>query len=244
MSIDLQELFNDEGRHAPPETLDTNQIVLRGRRVRVRRRMSGGAAALVGAGVLAVASVAIVSAIPSPGGAPAAGTSVSAVPSSSAPKPTGGPTPTPAAPADLAAVSLPDPAPGFPLRRFPDSLEPESSGPGTQSRWVTTFGLAVSPDVTSTPSPGNVVGHATGPEVTIFVGAYSNAVHLSGLKSHALPGSPNVAGVQGHLAEYTEKGITFQCLYFTTGRFTVEIIGANITTTQFVALGDALTGLQ
>jgi hypothetical protein len=243
MSIDFKELFNEEGRHAPPSTLDTDYIVRRGRRVRARRRASVGASALLGVGVVALASVALASTVPSVGGTSAAGPASSAS-SSPAAKPTGGPTPWGAPPADLAAVSLPDPAPDFPVRRFPDSVQPESSGPGNQSRWVSVFGLAASPERTSTPSPGVVVSHATGPKVTIFVGAYSKPVHLSGLKSRSLAGSPEVAGVVGHLAEYTEKGTTFRCLYFTTGKFTVEIIGADVTTAQFVALGNALTGLQ
>ncbi len=243
MSIDFKELFNEEGRHAPPSTLDTDYIVRRGRRVRARRRASVGASALLGVGVVALASVALASTVPSVGGTSAAGPASSAS-SSPAAGPTGGPTPWGAPPADLAAVSLPDPAPGFPVRRFPDSVQPESSGPGNQSRWVSVFRLAASPERTSTPSPGVVVSHATGPEVTMFVGAYSKPVHLSGLKSRSLAGSPEVAGVVGHLAEYTEKGTTFRCLYFTTGKFTVEIIGAGVTTAQFVALGSALTGLQ
>ena len=87
-----------------------------------------------------------------------------------------------------------------------------------------------------------MLGQGTDPEVTMFVGAYSKPVHLSG--SQPLPGTPEVARVVGHLAEYTEKGTTFRCLYFTTGKFTVEIIGSNVTTEQLVTLGDALTGLQ
>jgi len=252
MSIDFKELFNEEGRHAPPSTLDTDYIVRRGRRVRARRRASVGASALLGVGVVALASVALAGTVPSVGGTSAAGPASSssaagpALTASSSPaaNPTGGPTPWGAPPADLAAVSLPDPAPDFPVRLFPDSVQPESSGAGNQSRWVSIFRLAASPERTSTPSPGVVVSHATGPEVTMFVGAYSKPVHLSGLKSQSLAGSPEVAGVVGHLAEYTEKGTTFRCLYFTTGKFTVEIIGADVTTAQFVALGNALTGLQ
>ena len=252
MSIDFKELFHEEGRHAPPSTLDTDYIVRRGRRVRARRRASVGASALLGVGAVALASVALASTVPSVGGTSAAGPASSssaagpALSASSSPaaEPTGGPTPWGAPPADLAAVSLPDPAPDFPVRLFPDSVQPESSGAGNQSRWVSIFRLAASPERTSTPSPGVVVSHATGPEVTMFVGAYSKPVHLSGLKSQSLAGSPEVAGVVGHLAEYTEKGTTFRCLYFTTGKFTVEIIGADVTTAQFVALGNALTGLQ
>ena len=37
MSIDLQDLFNEEGLGAPPAKLDTDYVIRRGRRVRVPR---------------------------------------------------------------------------------------------------------------------------------------------------------------------------------------------------------------
>jgi hypothetical protein len=143
-------------------------------------------------------------------------------------------------PADLAAVALANPAPGFPVRRWKDNVSQETAGAGT--RWVALFGLAVRPAITSTSLTGAVSGTPNGPEVTMFVGAYSTPVHLLGTRPVA--GSPTVAGVTGHLAEYTEKDTAFSALYFSTGKFTVEIIGSGVTTAQLVALGDALTGLQ
>jgi hypothetical protein len=285
MSIDLQDLFNEEGLSAPPLNLDTDYVIRRGRRVRVRRRAAVGTTAFVGAGVVAVGTVALVGSSPFAGHAqpltgvaaasgggiqtsltppdastPPAVSSSTASPSADSAAtpppvgyaPSGAPTPTGtgvgapqgAPPADLAAVSLPNPAPGFPLRRWADDVSPETSGPGKPDRWVATFGLAVQPEPTSTRTPGMPSGVPNGPEVTIFVGAYSTPVHLSGLGSRALAGAPTVAGVTGHLAEYTEKGTTFSVLYFTTGKFTTEIIGNNVTTEQLIALGDALTGLQ
>ena len=285
MSIDLQDLFDDEGLGAPPLNLDTDYVIRRGRRVRVRRRAAVGTTAFVGAGVVAVGTVALVGSSPFAGhaqqpaevaAASGGGIQTSATPldtstplpvststaspsadsaattppvgysPSGAPRPTGTgagvPQGTP--PADLAAVTLADPAPGFPVRRWADDVTPETSGPGKPDRWVATFGLAVRPELTSTPTPGTTSGWPNGPEVTIFVGAYSTPIHLSGLGSRAVAGAPTVAGVTGHLAQYTEKGATFSVLYFTTGKFTTEIIGDHVTTAQLVALGDALTGLQ
>jgi len=276
MSIDLQDLFNEEGLGAPPANLDTDYVIRRGRRVRARRRAAVGTTAFVGVGVVAVGSVALVGNTSIGGHAPsgvgaAAGSGLTASPSvtgmSSPPPvvtPSGSPVPdlsaTPPAlavtpsgtpfpsgtsvaqatpPADLAAVALANPAPGFPVRRWKDDVSQESP-----TRWVADFGLGVRPELTTTSSPGQTSGTPNGPEVTIFVGTYSTPVHLSGLKPRSVAGSPAVAGVTGHLAEYTEKGATFSVLYFSTGKFTVEIIGSAVTTTQLVALGDALTGLQ
>ena len=276
MSIDLQDLFNEEGLGAPPAKLDTDYVIRRGRRVRARRRAAVGTTAFVGVGVVAVGSVALVGSASFGGHAPsgvgaAAGSGLTAPASvtgvSSPPPavtPSGSPVPdlsaTPPAiavtpsgtpfpsgtsgaratpPADLAAVALANPAPGFPVRRWKDDVSQEPP-----TRWVAEFGLAVRPELTSTPTPGQTSGTPNGPEVTIFVGAYTTPVHLSGLNRRPVAGSPTVAGVTGHLAEYTEKGATFSVLYFSTGKFTVEIIGSGVTTSQLVTLGEALTGLQ
>ena len=257
MSIDLQDLFNEEGLGAPAAKLDTDYVIRRGRRVRARRRAALGTTAFVGVGVVAVGSVALVGNTSfggpaQPGVGTAAGVGLTASASgavtSSAPQagtPSGTPIPSGASvaqatpPADLAAVALANPAPGFPVRRWKDLVSQESP-----TRWVADFGLAVRPELATTSSPGQTSGTPNGPEVTIFVGAYSTPVHLGGLKPRPVAGSPAVAGVTGHLAEYAEKGTTFSVLYFSTGKFTVEIIGSGVTTAQLVALGDALTGLQ
>ena len=256
MSIDLQDLFDEEGLGAPSARLDTDYVIRRGRRVRARRRAAVGTTAFVGVGVVAVGSVALVGNTSFGGhaqpGVGAAGSgltvSASAAVTSSLPPavtPSGMPFPSGASaaqetpPADLAAVALVNPAPGFPVRRWNDDVSQESP-----TRWVAQFGLAVRPELTTTSSPGQTSGTPNGPEVTIFVGAYATPVHLSGLKPRPVAGSPAVAGVTGHLAEYAEKGTTFSVLYFSTGKFTVEIIGSSVTTAQLVALGDALTGLQ
>src|SRR4051794_3056751 len=60
-------------------------------------------------------------------------------------------------PAALDAVTLPDPAPGFPLRRWPDAgSQPTGLGLGGGTYWTKGFGLGVTPykfsaDGTATP---------------------------------------------------------------------------------------------
>ena len=259
MSHDLQDLFNDAGRAAPPATLDTDYVIRRGRRVRARRRVAVGTTALVsvglvGVGVAAVGSTALVGSpgTVTPGQSGLATAADPGVIVASATAPVVSPVPTtsltpadmPTPPAALAAVKLADPAPGFPVRRWKDGIGPEQTGPGTPIHWVADFGLAVKPEIMTTSSSGGVSGGPNGPEVTMFVGTYTTPLHLSGLSAHPISGSPTVAGVTGHLAQYTEKGTTFTVLYFSTGQFTVEIIGSHVTPDQLVALGDALTGLQ
>ena len=57
--------------------------------------------------------------------------------------------------------------------------------------------------------------------------------------------TPTVAGVQGYVTTYAEKGTAMSALYFSTGHLSVEVFGFDhVTTGQLVALGNALTGLS
>lgn len=80
MSTDLRELFEDAGRTPPtPRGWDPDEVVTRGRRLRVRRRLLAGTAGLALAGAGAVAAFALVGS----GGAvllPAATTTATAAP--------------------------------------------------------------------------------------------------------------------------------------------------------------------
>ena len=60
MSTDLHDLFADAYRDAPPSTVDTDLVVRRGRRVRVRRQAVTGTGALLGVGVVVAGSAAFV----------------------------------------------------------------------------------------------------------------------------------------------------------------------------------------
>ena len=146
-------------------------------------------------------------------------------------------------PAGIDAVALPDPAPGFPLRRWTDGVEPSAGmGQSSTTYYVATFGLAVTPGRTL--SDGST--QPTGPEITLFVGDFPMpAVSGGRIEGHDVVASPTVHGVTGHVTSWTEKGTPMHDLYFSTGTFTVAVHGfGDVTTAQLVALGDALTGLR
>lgn len=253
MSVDLQELFDQEGVRAPASTIDPTLVVRRGRRLRLRRRAAAGAGAAVGVGVLTVGAVTVIGSVPHPGKGVAADPirAASAATSSTPAVSVGqqarahvthpkvidmerwGP-----APKDLAAIGLADPAPGFPVLQWADLAQEDGTG------WVTVFAVAKTPDRVETFPSGAQAGQPTGPEARIFV-SHRTTPHLEGPAVHTLPESPSVAGVTGHVQEYTEKGETFHALWFTKGSFMVEISGGDgVDVDQLVALGDALTGLD
>jgi hypothetical protein len=143
-------------------------------------------------------------------------------------------------PAGIDAVGLPDPAPGFPIRRWKDDVAP-TSGIGTVDRtyYTATFGLAKYPYATLPGSPGSQV--PTGPEVTIFVGDFP----LSPAAVAASDANARVAGATGYLVSGMDKSTPTHDLYFSTGTWTVEIHGFDgVTTAELVALGNALTGIR
>ena len=260
MSIDLQELFDQAGREAPASSLDGDLVVRRGRRVRARRRAVAGTTTLVGVGVVAFGSIALAGTLPGGGQStsvvgPAGGDTPVTAPSdastSTPPTPSAPTTSTPpsnqeAPPVGLADVSLPDPAPGFPIRRVEDKLTPTSFGPG-KLYWVQTFLLARRPATVTTDANGNTSGVPNGPEVTVFVGDFPAAKTSPGgtIKGRKVVASPTVAGVTGHVTAYTEKGTPVKTLYFSGGGFNVEVIGfGGVTTRELVDLGNAITGLH
>jgi hypothetical protein len=260
MSIDLQHVFNEVGRQAPAHNLDAELVMRRGRRMRVRRRMAVGTTTLVGVGVVAVSSVALAGHLPGSGPVssavgPASGTGTSgtiASPEPTAPGPgTATPTGTPSSkggtpPAELAAVALPDPAPGFPIRRWTDSVGLESGPPGQEAYWSATFGLAVTPPTTETDAAGSVSAYPTGPEVTILVNSLPMPDVRNGkLEGHPVIATPTVAGVTGHVTSYLDKDTPVKDLYFSSGRLSIKVVGFDgVSTAELVRLGNALTGLR
>ena len=253
MSIDLQELFDQAGRAAPASSLDGDLVVRRGRRVRARRRVVAGTTTLVGVGVVAFGSIALAGTLPWGGQSPsvvgpaAGGASTSTRPVPSGPTTSMPPSDREAPPVGLADVSLPDPAPGFPIRRVEDKLTQTSFGPG-RLHWVQTFLLARKPATVTTDANGNTSGGVpNGPEVTVFVGDFPAAKTSPGgtIKGRTVVASPTVAGVTGHVTAYTEKGTPVKTLYFSGGGFNVEVIGfGGVTTRELVDLGNAITGLR
>lgn len=242
MSIDLNQLFAEAGLDGPVQRLDCDYIVRRGHRARARRRAAAGATAVVGAGVVVLAGTTLAGNLDgttTPRVTTAAGPSATVSPSAS-------PTPTPMSSIEVAltAVTLPDPAPGFPYRRLPDG-GPRLMIEGGAEYSARAFLLGAKPEKTSTDSSGNVGGTPTGPEVTVMVGTFPimqpEKVVIAGRKASS---HPQVAGVVGTAITDQEKGVPRVTLVFKSGPFNVKIIGTGgVTTEQLVALGNALTGL-
>jgi hypothetical protein len=261
MSTDLREVFDQAGRHAPAPTLDTDLVVRRGRGIKARRRRVLGAAAAVCAVFVVVGSAAVAGDIFRSGGPSAASTAATPVGPTETPTPSVAPTetmpmtipttsadgpvgpyPYPPPPADLVAVALTDPAPGFPYRMLPGSpLGVASLDNSPTMYWTSSFQVGTRPPGTTVYPPGvfqqvNIdVSHSPLPPLTA-------AGTIDGAK---VTGTVQVAGVTGYLTTWTEKGATYHDLYFTTAQFSVRLIGtANVTTHQLVTLGDSLTGIH
>lgn len=269
MSIDLEELFRRAGSNAPASGVDPDLVVRRGRRLRARRRAVAATTGLVAVAAVALGSVVAAGAL-QPRAAGPAGFATSgptaAVPSATE-RPTSSSDPTPAGPtptgptggrttpsgeapaptrAGLRQVSLPDPAPGFPVRRAPDSVERMAVGPTPGESWVKTFLLAAAPAVETTDAAGNVSGTPTGPEATVFVGGMPEARPGADgmIAGRPVVARPTVAGVTGYVTAGGEKGTPVSTLYFTRGLLSVEVIGfGDVPVRRLVDLGDALTGL-
>jgi hypothetical protein len=156
--------------------------------------------------------------------------------------------PSASAPAELAAVTLADPAPGFPIRRWPDEVSLNSGLAGsTTGVWAALFGLAAKPETRTTSAAGNISGMPNGAEVTLFVAEMPMPARAADgtIEGNPVIATPTVAGVQGYVTSYSEKGTPIHELYADTGRFTVIIIGfSGVSVDELVALGNALTGLQ
>jgi hypothetical protein len=265
MSTDLHELFAETGLHAPVSSVDPDAAVHRGRMLRARRRTATGAA-LLGVGAALTASVVVLSGLgaPATGGSPvgaAGGGEVSAAPTEepTSPSPVDEPSSasitldpgelSAAARARLMAVSLPDPAPGFPVRRWadPQRITPEGSGDGTAS-WTRVWGLAERPYRQETSADGQVTEVPTGPEVTLRVGYFPMPRHGQGQGFYATETfveDVDVAGGRGWITTTSDKGTRVRSLYLDAGDLSVVIVGmGGVSTAQLVALGDSLRGLS
>lgn len=145
----------------------------------------------------------------------------------------------------LRSVQLPDPAPGFPLRRSPDGMPRQMSLDGSgPAYWIRSFALAAKPEVTTTDASGNVGGKPTGPEITLLVGTFPAQPDPSRVPGQKITSHPKVAGISGTAMSGQEKGVPTVTLYYSSGQFSVQIYGSGgATVDQLVALGNALTGL-
>jgi hypothetical protein len=144
------------------------------------------------------------------------------------------PAPTPVsseAPAALRAVTLPDPAPRFGGRRFPDAVELTNDFnalPGPF--WTATFGV------------GDATG--VGRQATVFVGEFpmppTSGTPTLGSSPGPITDTPTVAG---HQAYVTHDG-TQTILYFRAARFTVQVCGWHASVDDLVTLAEALRGIE
>jgi hypothetical protein len=143
-------------------------------------------------------------------------------------------------PVGIDAVGLPDPAPGFPIRRWTDDVAPTSGmGSANTTYYVAAFGLAKYPYATLPGSPGSQV--PTGPEITILVGDFP----LDATAVAASNANARVANTTGYIVSGMDKSTPTHDLYFSTGTWTVEIHGfGGVTTAELVALGNALSGIR
>jgi len=257
MSTDLEQLFRDSVSSAPPSRIDLDTVVRRGRSARRRHQVRAAAtigvtgAVVVGAGALATSGhLATGSSAASGVGSAPGPVSVTVTASANLPRPTSsdgaassvatpapqgtavGPKPAAGdAPADLRAVTLPDPAPGFGPRRFPDSVElTENLNLVTGPFWTATFGV------------GDASG--TGKQATVFVGAFpmpaTSGTPVLGATPGPITDTPTVSGHQGYV---THDG-TQTILYFRTARFTVQVCGWNAGVQDLVTLAESLHGIE
>jgi hypothetical protein len=156
--------------------------------------------------------------------------------------------------AALRNVSLPDPAPGFPVRRAEDSLAMTASQTGTY--WTDSFLVAANPptctavplESTSTTSPSGV-GNPTGTQCTPN-GAEATVLVTQGPESTApgpngqIEGVPvsQIVTVDGQLGYITNVNSQLE-LYFGVGTFAIQVSGDDTKVADLVTLADSLHGL-
>lgn len=146
--------------------------------------------------------------------------------------------------AALAAVSMPDPAPGFPYRLTPDPA-PRLVTLDDQQGWVRLFSLAARPETTVTDANGVVSGEANGPEAVVNVSTFPLRESDSQVGGHPIVARPTIAGTRGIQVEFEVGGAPVVGVYFQKGGFTVDITGIEgATPDQLITLGNALTGLE
>jgi hypothetical protein len=140
----------------------------------------------------------------------------------------------------VSAVSLPDPAPGFPVRLQPDPVPRRIVVDGVTA-WSRSFSVASSPETTA--SDGT--GIAQGPEAAIEVGTFALPVKSGSANGHPITDRVVIAGTVGYVTTFEETpGARVRVLYFRVGGISVAVVGLNdASTEQLVTLGSSLAGL-
>lgn len=180
---------------------------------------------------LGAASVAVVALV---GGATAAAVLVGQQSGLAAVTAGSGQAPAAAAPADLEAVSLPDPAPGFPVRRLQDQRAALCRCGGPRDYWAMTFLVGVGPARVTDLGNGSVGASPTGPEASVIVTDGQVALRKR------VVGHVEVGGRPTTVLEDSGRAV----LLFSAGRFAVQVWGdAGATAGQLERLAAALRGL-
>lgn len=144
--------------------------------------------------------------------------------------------------AALLGVSVPDPAPGFPLRREPDSAATESLSTGG-TYWADTFLVGRTPPSCTT-YPGGGACSPTGPEATVIV---TKGPQPTSPDAHnEIENEPVVqtTTIDGHPAYVTQDN-SETVLYFSAGPFAVLVAGdQGATVNDLTTLAESIHGLQ
>jgi len=236
----VNEIFLNVVEGAPPARFDIESAVRLGRRRRHTRIAVAAFTYLVVAGMVAIAvptlyrgrvtlegpATASSSFASRPSGFPYVGSAqVHSLPNSNY-----------TAPADLVAVKLPDPAPGFAYRVQADGLYAMTSDAG-QACYGSEFVVSNAPPGRGGSSATVIVTDCAPPQATDDV-----------IEGHPVIAHRSVAGVDGAFTQYSFGTPGSTCrnlvLYFTTGRFTTRIEGTALSQEQLLALGNALTALR
>jgi hypothetical protein len=248
----VKDLLDSAIGHVPPATFDLDRAMRTGRRRRRARTTStlvacAAVLAAIGGSAMGINnSRSAPSALPAASGPDSSASTPALVPSALATLigqppvdaislPADGYT----LPADVAAIRLADPAPGFPYRSFTATYAVPAPAGGGPLCYTTLF------LVSTLAGPPQPVAAGTGHTASVRVTDCSTPAPAGGTAT----ANPPVAGVTGQLVSYPpEPGASSTdptlSLYFTTGKFTATINGTGLTTEQLVGLGNALTGLK
>lgn len=151
--------------------------------------------------------------------------------------------------AQIRGVSLANPAPGYPLRRGEDSLDPTGFGPSA-TFWTATYLVAQTPSAQRTLDGGGTETDPTGPEATVLVidGHPFNLDNPTTIEGLPVSETTTVLGHQAWVTSACDQ----TDIVFSTGRFQVLLAGfpggddavRDTNVARLKVLAGALQGLQ
>ncbi|HVU73876.1 MAG TPA: hypothetical protein VHE83_13005 [Mycobacteriales bacterium] len=269
----LTDLLRDASDGVDVSPSLTRTVLADARRAQRKTVVLGAGAGLLGTGVVAAGAFALAAPthqkleVATPGAA--AGTSSGPVvgPTASANGIDCGPAPTakapgadaraprgklgpaaPVKPAGLDAISLPDPAPGFPVRRDKDSSFVQSGGDGTEKlEWTRFFAVEQSPVHTQQLGCGSYESSPTGPEATIMVMSRADVPPSDGRTFEgtiAVDGTTTALGHTAYIGHDKGSDDGWVAVQASNDKWTVIASGDSGTTVdQLVTLIDAIEGI-